>query len=416
MRLYIDPGTGSMLFTILIGLIGVARYAFKTWFLKAKFVLGGGRKSQSDGDRLPLVIFADDKRYWLIFEPICRELAAKNFPVKYLTFSKDDAALSCEYADFKAEYIGNDNKAFAKLNFLNAVMVLSTTPGLDVYQWKRSREVDCYIHIPHAPSDITLYRMFGIDYYDAILLSGDYQIKQVRALEKLRNLPAKELTMVGLPYMDEMQKRAIQFSETEEHQRTVLLAPSWGPSAILTKYGEKMIKALLETGYHIVIRPHPQSFQSEKLLMDKLMQEFPNSENLEWNRDTDNFSVLGRSDILISDFSGVIFDYALIFDRSVIYTNEGFDDSVYDAWWLDEMPWVFRILPSLGMELNENKLDDLKNLIDTCISASQFAEGRKRAREETWQHQGVGAKKVADYLIKKYQQSQTNAVVQEVKK
>lgn len=416
MQLYIDPGTGSMLFTILIGLIGVARYAFKSWFLKAKFMLGGGRKSQIDSDRLPLVIFADDKRYWLIFEPICRELTDRNFPVKYLTFSEDDAALNCEYAGFRAEYIGHDNKAFAKLNFLNAVMVLSTTPGLDVYQWKRSREVDCYIHIPHAPSDITLYRMFGIDYYDTILLSGDYQIKQVRALEKLRNLPAKELTMVGLPYMDEMQKRAIQISETEEHQRTVLLAPSWGPSAILTKYGEKMIKALLETGYHIIIRPHPQSFQSEKLLMDKLMQEFPNSENLEWNRDTDNFSVLGRSDILISDFSGVIFDYALIFDRSVIYTNEGFDDSVYDAWWLDEMPWVFRILPSLGMELNENKLDDLKNLIDTCISASQFAEGRKRAREETWQHQGAGAKKVADYLIKKHQQLQTNAMVQEVKK
>ena len=233
MRLYIDPGTGSMLFTILIGLIGVARYAFKTWFLKAKFVLGGGRKSQSDSDRLPLVIFADDKRYWLIFEPICRELAAKNFPVKYLTFSKDDAALSCEYAYFKAEYIGNDNKAFAKLNFLNAVMVLSTTPGLDVYQWKRSREVDCYIHIPHAPSDITLYRMFGIDYYDAILLSGDYQTDQVRSLEKLRNLPSKELTIVGLPYMDEMQKRVKQNYEARKSQRTVLLAPSWGSSAIL---------------------------------------------------------------------------------------------------------------------------------------------------------------------------------------
>ena len=25
-----------------------------------------------------------------------------------------------------------------------------------------------------------LYRMFGIDYYDAILLSGDYQVQQIR--------------------------------------------------------------------------------------------------------------------------------------------------------------------------------------------------------------------------------------------
>ena len=84
--------------------------------------------------------------------------------------------------------------------------MLSTTPSLDVYQWKRSRDVSWYVHIPHAPNDITLYRMFGIDYYDAILLSGEYQVEQVRKLEKLRGLPEKELKLVGIPYMDEMKK------------------------------------------------------------------------------------------------------------------------------------------------------------------------------------------------------------------
>ena len=31
MRLYIDPGTGSMLFAILIGLLGALRYLLKAW-------------------------------------------------------------------------------------------------------------------------------------------------------------------------------------------------------------------------------------------------------------------------------------------------------------------------------------------------------------------------------------------------
>lgn len=33
-----------------------------------------------------------------------------------------------------AIHIGEDHKAFVKLNFLNATVVLSTTPGLGVYQ------------------------------------------------------------------------------------------------------------------------------------------------------------------------------------------------------------------------------------------------------------------------------------------
>ena len=79
------------------------------------------------------------------------------------------------------------------MNFLNAGIVLSTTPGLDVYQWKRSKDVQYYVHIPHMANDITSYRMFGLDYYDAIMLSGEYQVQQIRDLEKIRDLSAKDV-------------------------------------------------------------------------------------------------------------------------------------------------------------------------------------------------------------------------------
>lgn len=399
--LYIDPGTGSMLFTILIGLLGVFRYLFRSWFVKAKFLFSGGRKSEHS-DRVPLVIFVDDKRYWQIFDPICRELASRKFPVRYLTMSEDDAALNVTYEGFTSEFIGSDNRAFAKLNFINAVIVLSTTPGLDVFQWKRSPEVDYYVHIPHASSDITLYHMFGIDYYDALLLSGEYQVQQVRALEQLRNLPAKDLQLVGLPYMDEMYNKSLerkaQSAGNEDKTPCVLLAPSWGKSGLLSKFGSKIIDALLATGYHLIIRPHPQSYTSEKALMDSLQQQYHASDKLEWNRDRDNFDVLNRADVLISDFSGVIFDYALVFDKPVIYTDTEFDKGPYDAWWLDEEPWVFRILPSLGQKLDENNLSNVKELIDTCLSDNKYAAGRNLARQETWVYQGEGARRVADYI------------------
>ena len=403
MKFYIDPGTGSMLFTILIGILGALRYVFKSWFVKLRFFLSGGRKVKDDGDKLPLVIFSEGKQYWNIFNPVCRELEDRGIEAVYMTASEEDPALKNEYKHIRTEFIGTGNKAFAKLNFLNADIVLATTPGLDVYQWKRSREVKSYVHMFHAAGDVTLYRMFGVDYYDALLISGDYQEKQIRDLEGLRNLPAKEIVKVGIPYMDEMLRRFKNNPDVnqENDKTTILLAPSWGPSAILSKYGKKIIDVLLETGYHVIVRPHPQSFTSEKDLMESLMKEYPNSEQLEWNRDADNFEVLKRSDILISDFSGVIFDFALVYDKPVIYADTSFDDSVYDAWWLDSKLWTFEILPSLGMQLNTDNMGNLKEMIDQCINEEKYAEGRKKAIADTWAYQGEGAKRVVDFIMKK---------------
>lgn len=401
MQFYIDPGTGSMLFTILIGVIGAAVYSVRMFLIKMKFRLSGG-KAETGGNKIPLAIFSDDKRYWKIFEPICRELEKQGMPVVYLTQSADDPGLSTELSNVTAECIGADNKAFARLNYLNATILLSTTPGLDIYQWKRSPDVDWYVHIPHAPTEVVTYRMFGLDYYDAVLLSGDYQCRDIRHLEALRGLPEKELTMVGIPYMDEMAARLAGDTPLPEHRRTVLLAPSWGKSAILSRYGGAILDALLETGYHVIVRPHPQSFTSEKELLDDLMRRYPDSGQLEWNRDTDNYQVLRRADIMISDFSGVAFDYALVYDKPIIYTDPDFDLGVYDAWWLDYPIWTVGALPRIGCLLTEENRKQLKDTIDTCLESGDYARGRREVKAETWCCPGEGAARAAEYLMNKY--------------
>lgn len=403
MKLYIDPGTGSMLFTVLIGIIGAGIYSAKMLWMKIKFRISGG-KVEKDDKKIPLAIFSDDKRYWQIFEPICRELDKRGQEVVYMTASEDDPALKNTYPNIKAEFIGKDNKAFAKLNFLNARILFSTTPGLDVYQWKRSKEVDYYVHIAHASNDITRYRMFGIDYYDAILLSGKYQADDIRELERMRNLPAKELEIVGIPYMDEMAARLEKAQPIEKEGTTVMLAPSWGKSAIFGVYGGRIIEKLLETGYHIIVRPHPQSWTSDKELIDRLMKEFPESEQIEWNRDSDNFEVLRRADILISDFSGVTFDFSLVYNKPIIYTNPNYDLSPYDAWWLPNPPWTISALPKMGRELTEENMENIKELIDTCLNDSKYEEGRKSVKAETWEFCGKGAENTAEYLINKYKE------------
>ena len=403
MRLYIDPGTGSMLFAILIGAIGVARFVLKGVFVKLKFLFTGGRQTDTDDDTIPLVIFYDDRRSWQTFEPVVRELDLRSFDVRYMTASPDDPALKSSYPHLHAEFIGEGNKAFAKLNFLKATVLLSTTPGLDVYQWKRSRDVRCYVHLPHGANDATTgYRSFGLDFYDAVLLSGKYQETAMRKLEQLRGEAEKEAVLVGVPYMDEMVRRLAACPELPPHPRTVLVAPTWGASSIFSKYGAAFIDALLQTGYHVILRPHPQSFTADKELMDTLMSAFPDSDQLEWNRDPDNFEVLRRSDLMISDYSGVIFDFAFVFDKPVICADTEMNVDPLDAWWLGEPLWAVTALPRIGPRLTADRLGDLKALIDSAIDDPSYTASRHEARNETWMYPGEGSSRVADYLLAKY--------------
>ena len=401
MLFYIDPGTGSMLFTILIGVLGAAIYGLREVYMKLRFRLSRGKTKKENEKEAQIVIFTDSKRYWNVFEPICDEFERRGEKLEYLTSSSDDPALKKDYTHVKSQFIGEGNKAFARLNTLRADIVLSSTPSLDVLYWKRSRDVKWYVHIPHAASDITIYRMFGIDYFDTILISGDYQEEQIRKLEKLRNLPAKEIVKVGITYMDEMKKRLDAAPPLPEHPTTVLLAPSWGSSGIFSVYGSSIIRGLLATGYNVIIRPHPQSYTAEKDLIEKLMAEFPADDKLEWNQDNDNFEVLRRSDIMISDFSGVIFDFTLVFDKPVIYADTSFNKDPYDAAWLDEELWTFSVLPKIGRQLTRNDLDNMRSLIDSCLTDKTFIKGRDEARLETWAYIGESAVRTVDYLLRK---------------
>lgn len=393
-----------MLFAILLGIAGAVNFVFRNAIVKAKFLFSGGRNVEANDDVIPYAIFSDDKRYWNVFEPVCRELDARGIDVVYLTASQDDPAFECGLEHLRPVFLGEGNKAFAKLNLLKATILLSTTPGLDVYQWKRSKDTRCYVHILHAAGEVVLYRMFGLDYYDCVLVAGQMQIDNIRELEKKRSLPAKEIAFTGIPYMDEMRKRLQQSGEVPEHPRTVLLAPSWGDSAIFAKYGGIIISDLLETGYHVIVRPHPQSFKSETEMIEKIMAEYPESDQLEWNCDVDNFEVLRRSDILISDYSGVIFDFTLVYDKPIIYTDAQFNLDPYDAWWMDGELWTYSALPRLGMELTDKRERPIKEIIDQCLEDPRFAKGRDEIREEVWQCRGEGAAKTADWLVAKYEE------------
>ena len=105
---------------------------------------------------------------------------------------------------------------------------------------------------------------------------------------------------------------------------------------------------------------------------------------------------------MITDFSGIIFDYTLIFDKPLIYADTSYNSAPYDSAWIKEPLWRFETLKKIGKCLEEKDFPDIKNVIDSVISDDSFSEARKQVRKEAWHYQMHGAEKTVDYLINKY--------------
>ena len=406
--LYIDPGTGSMLFSILIGAAATLFFLGKAAILKLKLLFSAKKNgvATTDTNYKKYVVYNEGMQYWNVFKPVCDEFEKRQIELTYYTSAEKDPCFEQNYKYVKPEFIGEGNMAFVRLNMLSAGVVLMTTPGLQVYQLKRSKNVKHYSHVLHAASDATMYRLFGIDYFDSILLTGDYQKKDIRLLEKQRNLKEKELVTVGCTYLDTLNSKIKMIPQEENHEFTVLVSPSWGASALLSKYGEKLLDPLVKTGWKIIVRPHPQSKKSESEMLTKLTEKYKDCINLVWDYERDNIYSMKKSDIMISDFSGIIYDYTFLCDKPIMYVNASLDLRPYDAYDIIEEKenktiWQFDTLKQIGIELKEESFDKIEEIIKNASDSKELAEKRKYFKEEAWNFQDKAGSNIVDFMISK---------------
>lgn len=401
--LYIDPGTGSMLFSILIGAAATLFFLGKAAILKLKLLFSAKKNgvATTDTNYKKYVVYNEGMQYWNVFKPVCDEFEKRQIELTYYTSAEKDPCFEQNYKYVKPEFIGEGNMAFVRLNMLSAGVVLMTTPGLQVYQLKRSKNVKHYSHVLHMPNDATTYRLFGLDYFDSVLLTGDYQKTDLQYLENVRNITKKELVTVGCSYLDILAEKIKSIPEEENHNFTVLVSPSWGSVGVLSKYGEKLLDPLAKTGWNIIIRPHPQSKKSEKEMLDRLEARYKDNANIVWDYERDNIYSLKKADIMISDFSGIIFDYTFLCDKPVIYVADNIDLRPYDAYDLGKELWQFETLKKMGIKLDENNFENIAEVIKNASDSKELSEQRKIAKETAWMNIGNAGKNIVDFMIQK---------------
>lgn len=410
---YLDPGSGNALIYMVLSFFGAVIFTLKGLFYRLI-----GKKNLLENEQAlkenqhNIVIFNEGKMYWNTFRPIVEALLKRNVIFSYYTMDINDPCLKIDEPNMNNCYIGNGNRAFAKISKLKADVVLSTTPniGTEGYPIARSKSIKKLVHVFHSYGDITNYHRGSLDNYDSVMLVGGFTKPLIRKLEHLRGLPAKELYEAGLPYLDVLEEKknlAPKLTKTNSDVKTVLIAPSWGVKGCLYQYGSKFILLLAQAGFHIIIRPHPQSLKVESEMIEQLKDEFSAFKNIEWDFEIDAFQSMQCADILISDMSGIRMDFLLLYQKPIItleipYENmEDFELADIGESWTEQK------LKELGCTLGKERIEELPTIVHETILKTR-PEEIIAFREKNFYNYKHSGEVIANYLIENGRQLKTN--------
>jgi hypothetical protein len=402
--LYLDPGTGSLLFSAVFGIAATAFFVVKGLIYRGKaglLKLAGGGVDAAPGDH-GIVLYSEGRQYAGTFAPIVAELIRRGVPCTYMSSDKDDPVLQAADRLVTTQFIGSGYAAWARLNNLHADVCAMTTPGLDVLQIKRSKHVKYYANIVHSPTDKSFNRPYSFDYFDSVLVCGPHQIRTLRTLEQLRGSRAKECFLVGCAYYDALLAKyrhagANRFAIRADAPR-VLVAPTWGRNGLLARYGMDLIRPLLEAGFRVTIRPHPQSRISEANMLDQIEIETRPFANCSWDNDSDSIQAMVDSDILVSDISGIVFDYAFLTGKPVITIEFAVSKVGFEANDLPYEPWDIEVLDRVGCKLPAHDVERLPDVIRREVGNQSRADEVRTLREEFVVNFGDTAPRIVDVL------------------
>ena len=405
---YLDPGTGSMLLSVFVGLISGVYFVIRKLpsTLRSLFFRLTGKTDALKHSTL--TFYAESAAYWTTFRPILVALEKLGVQSSYLTSDEKDPVFASGLKCVHPRFIGKSNTAYTALGFLQTKVLVLTTPGIDVLQIRCSPGVGRYVHVVHAVGDIHTYKLFSFDYYDAVYCAGPGQVKSLRALEALRGTRPKELPQLGCPYLDGLVERARKAASPEEG--TVIVAPTWGRNGLLTRTGAMIPKMLAQAGFRVILRPHPQSFVSEPELMEQLAQELSPFDNVQWDRHPDGFASLSRAQLMVSDISGVIFDFAFVFLRPVVSVGAGPLKDGFEAWEIPHEAWEMSALDTLGKRILPGEENSVVDAVRSLLASEDRAREKILSlREQNVVNFGEAGMPIAKALVAEVERLKTQS-------
>ena len=402
---YLDPGSGSALVGTLIAVAGAAVFSLKSFVYRLLRKGDTLHSSPSSSVFTSISLFSEGKNYWGTFRLIIEELISCKIHFSYYTMDLHDPALLIDNEYMHSKLFDHRKAAsYHKLSNLKAKVLLATTPNIGTpgYPIKRSPNVEKMLHVFHAFADCSAYHIGSLDNYDTVLTVGPHQEKPIREVERARNLKAKEIIPVGLPYFDAQYLAKLSNSQTfkSSNSHTILIAPSWGAKGLLSEYGIDFVLELAKSNYNIIIRPHPQSYIAEPQFIAECQAKTAAFPNVIWDAETIGTKSMFASDLLISDTSSIRYDYAFLYKKPVITLDipRG-KQTEYEGQFQFQI-WTDAVADKLGRVITHSTISNLSEVIKEMLSPTFNFNFILQLRNQTITNLGTSAQAIVDLLVK----------------
>ena len=341
-------------------------------------------------------------------EEIIRELQNRDQKVCYLTSSKDDPILKNKNKNIRVFYIGDSE--IEKMNFflrLKAKVLIMTMPDLGSYHIKRSKEFPVhYIYTFHSMNSTHMeFQKGAFDEFDSIFCVGPYQVQELRATEQLYNLKQKNLVECGYGLLDKLIKLRSSFPEKKKllknNKKNILIAPSWGKQNLLESMGIELVKILLDAGYHVTVRPHPMTAKKSPKTIKQIKERFEKNPDFLLDTNTSSFEQLFSSYALITDWSGIGYEYAFVCERPVIYVDVPKKSHNKEYEKIGLVPFEIRIRDKIGEIVPVQNIETIPERIEFLYShGNNFENKIQKIRNDAIFNIGESGKVTASEIIR----------------
>jgi len=272
-----------------------------------------------------IVFYAENKASINHFNSLIHELTENmNLDICYVTSVKDDPIHENINPKIRSFYIGDGTVRTKFFLGLKAKILIMDMPDLETYHIKRSKIYPVhYIYIFHSIFSVHSYlRKGAVDNYDTIFCVGPHHKNEIQETEKIYNLKPKNLISFGFPRLDTLLNEKQNYSKNfDTNNNLILLTPSYGKNNLLEICGFELIKILLESNFKVLLRPHFKILKDSKKLISKILDEFGNNPNFSLENGVIPSKLFHSSICMISDWSGISFEYAFTFERPVIFID-----------------------------------------------------------------------------------------------
>lgn len=274
-----------------------------------------------------IVFYSESDIYYQYYEDvIAKILETSDFEVCYVTSDPRDSVFDKKIPRLRPFYL-RAVLPFAFIYFDSAAFVM-TMPDLGNFHIKRSMNEVEYFYAFHAVGSTHLqYRKGAFDHYDAILCAGPYQVRELRAAEKLYGAKEKKLVECGYPrlekiYRDHLKFEAERAGGVSGETANILVAPTWSPGNIMDSCIGEIIGALRNNDkYRVSIRPHPEYIKRFPHRVKEVADSVRGLPGFAVELDMLSDRSLHEADVLITDWSGIFFEYALGTARPVLFID-----------------------------------------------------------------------------------------------